>query len=176
MPTQDDIMSVLGLAKSINSEIHEFNRNNMDHKANINIITPQNIVKNVVLPNTPMPQPPPMMDVNGVGVSAPAPLIPLAEAFPDGKIPEGYGSAYTAPAPVNVAVPQPIEPPKNDNQMEFTFLERLKQNPDSIKTIIQRFDDLEHKIILLDAKITNLFNNLLNRKRRKKDETNDTVA
>jgi hypothetical protein len=102
----------------------------------------------------------------------------LAEAFPDGKIPEGYASAYTAPANVVApqSTPQHIEPPKNDNQMEFTFLERLKQNPESIKTIIQRFDDLEHKIILLDAKITNLFNNLLNRKRRKKDETNDTVA
>jgi len=176
MPTQDDILDVLGFAKSLNSQIHEYNRNNLDARTNINVITPQNVMKDVKVPVASIPQPPirQMMDVGGLPVAAPMPLISLAEAFPDGKIPEGYNPA---PAGQMVVPPQQVftpqqapVPPKNDNQMEFTFAKRIEQRPDEIKQIHHRFDDIELKLTLLDGKLTNLINNIFNKKRKRREE------
>lgn len=166
MSQQDDIMDVLSLARSLNNEIQDFNRNAVvgdSRKLEVPIIDPRKALGNVMAPNVaPNIAPPVPMarTIDGVAVTAPLPLIPL---------PEGYKAPAQQPPPESTAG---FKPPTT-NQLEFAFPSTPVN--EFLKTPIGKY--LEENLTLINAKISIIdskLTELLSRKRKKYERREQT--
>ena len=168
MPSQDDIMDVLSLSKSLNQDIHEYNRNTIgSDKLNINIVNPRNVVANMPVQAMP-PQRPPQFNVEGMNVMAPAPLIPLTEAYPDGKMPPNLERmiAPSAPQPLQLPPPLPQQPQTNDAQLEFKFVNSSNVPQTMQQFLKERLDQIDDRLTMIELQLKEL----VVRKRRTKSE------
>lgn len=165
MPSQDDIMDVLSLSKSLNQDIYEYNRNTVgSEKLNINIVNPRNVVANMPVHAMPPPRPP-QLNIEGMNVMAPAPLIPLTEAYPDGNIPPSLERivAPSAPQPIQ---PLPQQPQTNDAQLEFKFVNSSNAPQTMQQFLKERLDQIDDRLTMIELQLKEL----VVRKRRTKSE------
>lgn len=166
----NEVYDVLSLASSINQDIHEFNRNAMPGTTlGMSVVNPNKILADI--PHAAIPQRPPQLNIEGMNVSGPTPLIPLTEVYPDGKIPQHLIAPPPIPSnhilstPTTLQVPQP--PPMPTPQMEFNFIDELLKSKTTQEYIDEKFLKIEIKL----NKIYTLLTDIMTRKKRK--QSND---
>ena len=180
MAEDNEIYDVLSLASSLNQDIHELNRNAIPgSKLGMEVINPKNIIGNLPVP-PPSQQRPPQMNIEGLGVSGPTPLIPLEEVYPDG-VPEHLKNTLMpppvpppVPAGMGQPMPQLLPPPVPSEptpQMEFNFVEHLMASQPFQDYIDEKFLKLEIKV----NKIYSLLKEILEKKQRKRRTSNKPV-
>ena len=172
----DEVYDVLSLASSLNQDIHELNRNAIPgSKLGMDVINPQKIIGNLPLPQ--IPQRPPQMNIEGLSVSGPTPLIPLTDIYPDGNIPAHLLTPPPLPPPIpqqvaGMPISKPVTVPVQPlPQMEFNFVDQLLNSQTFQGYIDEKFLKIEIKI----NKIYSLLKEILEKKQKRRKTSNKPI-
>jgi hypothetical protein len=173
---QEEVMDILNLTRTVNTDIQEFNRTTSNDSRNLraNLIDPKKAAADLLskvtsstINNTPMVQPiQQIRTLDGYSVSAPRPLIPL---------PEGVSMPSPMPPPLPQQLPPPLpqtintqpEQMSKNVQLELPLDINGKRYSNTIEYFEERYDRIEAKFDIINAKLTELLSRTKRRYERK---------